>query len=578
MAVVINIARSVRDFYFVLIVFNVVAAFQLSDKSYFSPSIINIQRPDGSYLQDSDLLRTIYHIEKRSAILPPIKKATTSEKKPISKNVSTTESVGIQLKTIGLEFKNAAQNSTLPYNSTLLEASSFSTISSHEKYDVSDNSSTTSTSVSSTSAATVSSTTPLSTTSGLLPDMLPTKPPNITNTTFDHHVYYNSTLFLEEDKAMALWVNFEKLPQDKIVVHRLLSDSYRRAATVTLTFDFPFYGHPLRNITIATGGFIYMGDYMHSWLAATQYIAPLMANFDTSFSNDSTVRYFDNGTAFIIEWHEVSLQDGKTEGNFTFQATLLNSGNIIFAYKNIPVSVTEIEDDSHPVKVGLSDAYVMDKVIYFIRRKTIYEYHRIEMKKEEISNHTAIYFTALTTCLTFRDCKSCMEADVGLDCIWCDFTKRCSDGLDRMRQDWLQSKCDVHKSSVNCSALPDVKPYVQPLTDSPSKYYTLFPRPAKPGYHYETTPFSSLPGKPGRTSSDDGSTSARVADDVSTVGVGSVISILLILAVLMGGLVWVGYAYRNPHTSSGQLLIRYRPSQWRFRSGEARYTAASVHM
>lgn len=39
-----------------------------------------------------------------------------------------------------------------------------------------------------------------------------------------------------------------------------------------------------------------MGDYMHSWLAATQYIAPLMANFDTSLSEESTVRYFDNGT------------------------------------------------------------------------------------------------------------------------------------------------------------------------------------------------------------------------------------------------------------------------------------------
>lgn len=32
-----------------------------------------------------------------------------------------------------------------------------------------------------------------------------------------------------------------------------------------------------------------------------------------------------------------------------------------------------------------------------IRRKTIYEYHRIDMKKEEIANHTAIYFTALTS-------------------------------------------------------------------------------------------------------------------------------------------------------------------------------------
>lgn len=51
----------------------------------------------------------------------------------------------------------------------------------------------------------------------------------------------------------------------------------------------------MKNVTIATGGFLYTGEYVHSWLAATQYIAPLMANFDTSISNDSFVKYLDNG-------------------------------------------------------------------------------------------------------------------------------------------------------------------------------------------------------------------------------------------------------------------------------------------
>lgn len=65
--------------------------------------------------------------------------------------------------------------------------------------------------------------------------------------------------------------------------------------TVQLKFDFPFYGHIVRNVTVATGGFLYTGEYVHSWLAATQYIAPLMANFDTSIGNGSTVKYGDNG-------------------------------------------------------------------------------------------------------------------------------------------------------------------------------------------------------------------------------------------------------------------------------------------
>ena len=63
---------------------------------------------------------------------------------------------------------------------------------------------------------------------------------------------------------------------------------------VPLPFKFSFYGHELENVTIATGGFLYTGDYIHSWLAATQYIAPLMANFDTNLSDNSYVKYSSN--------------------------------------------------------------------------------------------------------------------------------------------------------------------------------------------------------------------------------------------------------------------------------------------
>lgn len=64
----------------------------------------------------------------------------------------------------------------------------------------------------------------------------------------------------------------------------------------------------MQNITIATGGFLYTGDYVHSWLAATQYIAPLMANFDTSNNKEAKIRYLDTGEVFIVEWKDVYLQ------------------------------------------------------------------------------------------------------------------------------------------------------------------------------------------------------------------------------------------------------------------------------
>lgn len=125
-------------------------------------------------------------------------------------------------------------------------------------------------------------------------------------------------------------------------------------------------------ILLATGGFLYTGDYVHSWLAATQYIAPLMANFDTSQKQNATVKYADNGTALVVEWGNVYLQsrDGSgsdsqnMEGPFTFQATLHSTGDIIFAYKTIPVVIKDIQDEEHPVKVGLSDAYIIERTIF----------------------------------------------------------------------------------------------------------------------------------------------------------------------------------------------------------------------
>ena len=52
----------------------------------------------------------------------------------------------------------------------------------------------------------------------------------------------------------------------------------------------------MRKVTIATGGFLYMSDFLHQWLTATQYIAPLMANFDTRIGNHSSkIIYADTG-------------------------------------------------------------------------------------------------------------------------------------------------------------------------------------------------------------------------------------------------------------------------------------------
>ncbi|KAK7602321.1 hypothetical protein V9T40_007910 [Parthenolecanium corni] len=360
---------------------------------------------------------------------------------------------------------------------------------------------------------------------------------NISEKKEDYHVYYNSTRTEDVETGQRYWVDFTN--KSGVVLHPTLSQSHRRAVTVPLPFKFQFYGHEIENVTIATGGFLYTGDYIHSWLAATQYIAPLMANFDTSLLNDSYIKYASNDTAFTVLWENVSLQDRPLAGNFTFEATLYKNGDIVFVYKHVPNITKEITEDFHPVKVGLSDAYIMDRTIFFSRRKTIFEYHRVHFDKKDLKNWTVIYFKPLTTCLKKTTCESCLAKDIPFDCQWCD--NRCSDGIDRKKDDWEKRDCDKRKINETkfCSVINEKVPI--------------------PGAH-----------------------KAMNFGDISHGSKNSSSAIFLVIIMLGGvfsALLWTVYAYRNPHSTSGQILIKYRPSQWNsWRKGEARYTAATIHM
>ncbi|XP_065296768.1 plexin domain-containing protein 1 isoform X1 [Dermacentor albipictus] len=412
-----------------------------------------------------------------------------------------------------------------------------------------------------------------------------TLPPGYQNQT-DHHDYYNTTFYMDPATVRSLWTDMDALPSEHVITHDMLSVSHRRAATVNLSFDFPFYGHPVRNITIATGGFLFTGYMLHVWLAATQFIAPLMANFETISSNESSIKYVDNGTSFVVEWHQVVLQDKPNGGNYTFQAVLHKSGDIVFVYKDLPMAVTEIPDRSHPVKVGISDAYMFDRMVFFVKRKTIYEYHQVSKKSDVIRSNTAIVFTALPTCLGLKTCKECRSAQLSFSCSWCDAVQRCSSGIDRHRQSWLENQCDLEekKNASQCSAAP--RPTVPPpaVPTAPSSSATATVANASIAVANATSTIPEVVSI--HTNDVHGDAAAHSASVMPSEGSspshavssGTVVAVIMILVLVVAVGVWLLYAYRNPQTPAGQLLIKYRPSQWRLH-GEARYTAAtSVHI
>uniref|UniRef100_A0A668AJX0 Plexin domain containing 1 n=1 Tax=Myripristis murdjan TaxID=586833 RepID=A0A668AJX0_9TELE len=272
-----------------------------------------------------------------------------------------------------------------------------------------------------------------------------TLPDNMTRIVEDSQRYYRWQSFGPRDRRTEdLWVDLSTLQQGQVRIHGILSNTHRQAARVALSFDFPFYGHYLRQITIATGGFIFTGEITHRMLTATQYIAPLMANFDPSFSKNSTVRYMDNGNLFVVQWDKVRLQGREAEGPFTFQAVLHGNGTIVFNYRVVPLPVEKINSTEHPVKVGLSDAFMAllpSSQFSDAKRRTIYEYHRVEIDTTKIVTRSAFEFIPLPTCLQHTSCELCLTSNWTTGCGWCNTLQRCSDGIDRYRQEWLDYNC-----------------------------------------------------------------------------------------------------------------------------------------
>eukprot|EP00058_Branchiostoma_floridae_P008517 XP_002594005.1 hypothetical protein BRAFLDRAFT_68556 [Branchiostoma floridae] len=266
------------------------------------------------------------------------------------------------------------------------------------------------------------------------------------------HGYYKSQYSPSYPILKGSWESVGGGDRRNVVTSGTL-DSGKRTKAVRLSFAFPFYGHPVRNLSIATEGFLSTGSLLLSSLASTQYIAPLMANFGAGKDPPSVVRYRDNGTSFTVEWSKVKLQDSGEGGRFSFMVTLFKDGRIAYFYKEIPTPVERIDDSSYPVRVGISDAYTVDVLLYPSangHRKTIYEYNTIDLDLSKVKNGSSFFLSPLPTCTQFPDCQSCVSARIGFECRWCRSLRRCSDGgKDRNKQQWVDARCDEQRPSMD---------------------------------------------------------------------------------------------------------------------------------
>jgi hypothetical protein len=102
-----------------------------------------------------------------------------------------------------------------------------------------------------------------------------------------------------------------------------------------------------------------------------------------------------------------------------------------------------IDNDDHPVEVGLADAFYVYTVEGQVTYVYIYEYSRIQLNATANLNYSAYVINPVTNCVYGNSCDSCLAISQQqiFDCSWCPSINRCSDGLDRLRQSWFQTGC-----------------------------------------------------------------------------------------------------------------------------------------
>ena len=148
-----------------------------------------------------------------------------------------------------------------------------------------------------------------------------------------------------------------------------------------------------------------------NWWYNTQnyrrYIAPMLADFNPSKSDNSHVIYYiDNEEKSLsVQWHNVTLwQPTNTAAlgyTFDFQVKLMYNGTIYFYYFNIPqapnqITVPSYSNLKYSMNIGLEDAAYQhhQNGLYYL-----YPYSPVDVNVSYVLNHNVVVFEPRKTCI-----------------------------------------------------------------------------------------------------------------------------------------------------------------------------------
>lgn len=352
-----------------------------------------------------------------------------------------------------------------------------------------------------------------------------------------NHKYYVSEVV---GRGQRYWRDIKGHPNT--TAHPHLSNQFLRTQQLRLSFKFPYYGHYLDRVLLTTGGFLYMDIHDTTLIKNVQYLAPLMAYFNPKLNSASKVLTLDDGKQLTVQWLNVLLHNKPDVGTFNFQCTLHRNGTIWFAYKQVPVAVDSIPDHRyHPVRVGISDAFVMwhRNPVSLVLSRIFYVYSQVNISKKSVVNGSAVIFHPLRSCVLGDSCAGCMRLDqeTGFGCYWCPITKRCSDGADRHRAEWESNGC----GSV---AVKKISP--ERCVDVSTKFPTTFSTASPERRKTSTAVTGSV-------------AAAKQHQSRNVTSAGAIVGICIALVLVISVGAWCLYAYRNPASKAGLCVTDISP-------------------
>jgi hypothetical protein len=130
--------------------------------------------------------------------------------------------------------------------------------------------------------------------------------------------------------------------------------------------------------------------------------------------------------------------------------------------------------------------------------------------------------------LQLKSCETCAAGVGTFKCMWCPVLQRCSDTLDRYRQEWIESSCPTdtsQQSNQTCKLFDEeFRNFNGKISPFDSNFYT-----------------NDLP---------------KDTDYFKSVFLGIFLTILI--SMLITTAAWGVYAYKNPTSPSGIWLIEVR--------------------